>query len=225
MWSWQCRRGPSCEEPEGFKRISWVLQADAEYMARAGLEAGSSLMFFHVPGTIEEGMDGAGRGGARRIIGLACSPWTRKAVQALCAQQGGILQLILLPPTLTSSSNASLPGQTNQTARSRTHSPSDPRMSPSANAGAFIAKRLSCFLPFVWSGQSCGKHGQMESRVSLSFQTAYKAGYGMALRYHSVAMAELNDRASNSHRVQAQLDRHTIFLVDLGGPDTRSGNV
>jgi hypothetical protein len=139
--------------------------------------------------------------------------------------RGGILQLILLPPTATSSSNSSLPGQTNQTARSQTHSPSDPRISPSANAGAFTAKRLSCYLLLVWSGQSCGKHDQTESRVSLSFQTAYRAGHWMALRHHSVAMAELNDRASNSYRVQAQLDRHTIFLVDLGGPDTRSVNV
>ena len=38
---------------------SRVLQADAEYMAIAGLEAGASLMFLHVPSThmIEEGVD------------------------------------------------------------------------------------------------------------------------------------------------------------------------
>ena len=58
-----------------------VLQAGAEYMARAGLEAGESLTFFHVLGTsmIEEDLDGAGKGGARRIIGRVCSPSTREA--------------------------------------------------------------------------------------------------------------------------------------------------
>jgi hypothetical protein len=69
---------------------SRVLQADAEYMARAGLEAGALLLFLHVPGTrmIEEGVESAGRGGARRIIGPACSPSTREAIRALCAQHG-----------------------------------------------------------------------------------------------------------------------------------------
>ena len=59
-------------------------------MARAGLEAGASLLFLHFPGTrrIEEGVDGAGRGGAQRIIGPACSQSTRAAIQTLCAQQG-----------------------------------------------------------------------------------------------------------------------------------------
>ena len=52
--------------------------------------------------------------------------------------------------------------------------------------------------------------------------TAYKTGYWMALRNHSVAMAELNDRASDFVGVQAPLGRHTIFLVDFGGPDTQS---
>ena len=44
----------------------------------------------------------------------------------------------------------------------------------------------------------------------------------MALRNHSVAMAELNDRASDFVGVQGPLGRHTIFLVDFGGPGTQS---
>jgi hypothetical protein len=69
---------------------SRVLQADAEYMARAGLEAGASLLFLHVQGTrmIEEGVDSAGRGGARRITGPGCSPTTRGIIRALCDRQG-----------------------------------------------------------------------------------------------------------------------------------------
>lgn len=45
---------------------SHVLQADAEYIAKVGLEAGALLTFLHVPGTrmIEAGVDGAG-GAAR----------------------------------------------------------------------------------------------------------------------------------------------------------------
>ena len=66
---------------------SLVLRADAEYMTRAGLEAGASLQFLCVPGTrmIEECVVGASRGGARLIIDLVCSPSTREANQALCA--------------------------------------------------------------------------------------------------------------------------------------------
>ena len=63
---------------------SRVLQADAEYMAIAGLEAGASLMFLHVPSThmIEEGVDGAGREGARRIS-------TGWAPESTCPPTGG----------------------------------------------------------------------------------------------------------------------------------------
>ena len=46
--------------------------------------------------------------------------------------------------------------------------------------------------------------------------TACKAGYWMALQNHSIAMAALNDRASNFVGVQVPLGRHTIFSVDLG---------
>ena len=52
--------------------------------------------------------------------------------------------------------------------------------------------------------------------------TAYKAGYWMALRNHSIAIADLNDKASNFVGVQAPLGRHTVFMVDFGGPDTLS---
>ena len=45
--------------------------------------------------------------------------------------------------------------------------------------------------------------------------------YWMALQNHSVAMAELNDTASNSVGFQAPPGRHTKFLVGFGGPDTQ----
>ena len=117
--------------------ISLVLQADAEYMARAGLEVRASLMFLHVPDMrmIEEGVYRAGRRGAQRTISQACSPSTRKAIQALCAQQCGRSQLIFSPSTATSSSNASPLGRTNRMARSLAHSPSDPGISPGENEG------------------------------------------------------------------------------------------
>ena len=38
----------------------------------------------------------------------------------------------------------------------------------------------------------------------------------MALQNHSIAMAELKDKASNFVGVQAPLGRHTIFSVDFG---------
>ena len=74
----------------------WLfLQAYAEYMARACLEAGASLMFIHVQDMrmIEEGEYKAGRRGARRILSSVCLPSTRKAIQAPCAKQCGRSQL------------------------------------------------------------------------------------------------------------------------------------
>ena len=63
------------------------LQADSEYMAAAGLEAGASLLYLHVPGTrmIEEGVDGASRTGAQRIIEPTCAVSSRDPISELMA--------------------------------------------------------------------------------------------------------------------------------------------
>jgi hypothetical protein len=66
------------------------LQADSEYMAAAGLEAGASLLYLHVPGTrmIEEGVDGASRTGAQRIIEPTCAVSSRDPISELMLRHG-----------------------------------------------------------------------------------------------------------------------------------------
>jgi len=65
------------------------LQSDAEYMALASLEAGCKSLYLHVPGTsmIVEGVDGAPREGARRIVEPACSPQARVKIRQLRRQR------------------------------------------------------------------------------------------------------------------------------------------
>ena len=50
--------------------------------------------------------------------------------------------------------------------------------------------------------------------------TAYKAGYWMALRNHAIEQFELTQPNAEFANAQDLLGRHTVFLVDSGGPDT-----
>ena len=50
--------------------------------------------------------------------------------------------------------------------------------------------------------------------------TAYKAGYWMALRNHSIDQIELTQPNADFANAQVPLGRHTVFLVDFGGSDT-----
>ena len=203
---------------------SRVLQADAEYMARAGLEAGASLMFLHVPGTrmIQEGVDGAGRGGARRITGPACSPSTREAIQALCLRQGWRITIDLFAANCNklverfASWTDEPDSEVVDAFTIRSWNQSRCRCGCDHRETAFVFPPIGLERTVVRRARSDGVRGVFV------VPTAYKTGYWMALRNHSVAMAELNDRASDFVGVQGPLGRHTIFLVDFGGPDTQS---
>jgi hypothetical protein len=52
--------------------------------------------------------------------------------------------------------------------------------------------------------------------------TAYKAGFWMALRNHAIDSFELTKPDSDFANAQAPLGKHTVFLVDFGGPDANS---
>jgi hypothetical protein len=203
---------------------SRILQADAEYMAIAGLEAGASLMFLHVPGTrmIEEGVDGAGREGARRITGPGCSRTTREAIWALCDRQGWQITIDLFAANCNKLVErfASWTDEPDSvvvdafTIRSWNQS--------QCTCGRFHRETVFVFPPIGLERTVVRRARSDGVKGVFVVPTAYKAGYWMALRNHSVAMAELNDKASNFVGVQAPLGRHTIFLVDFGGADTQS---
>ena len=71
-------------------------------MAVAGLEAGAALLFLHVPGTrmVEEGVDGASREGAKRIIGATCTTRARATITELLRQNDWELSIVLLAAKL-----------------------------------------------------------------------------------------------------------------------------
>ena len=77
------------------------LQRDAEYMAVAGLEAGADPLLLHVPGTrmIEEGVDGASREGAKRIIGATCTARAWATIKVPLKQNNWELPIDLLQQT------------------------------------------------------------------------------------------------------------------------------
>ncbi len=52
--------------------------------------------------------------------------------------------------------------------------------------------------------------------------TAYKASYWMALRNHAIDQLELTQPNADFANAQAPLGKHTVFLVDFGGPDATS---
>jgi hypothetical protein len=176
------------------------LQADAEYMAKAGLEAGASLLLL--------------RGGARCIIGPACSPSTREAIQALCVQQGWKITIDLFAANCN---------KLVEHFASWTDEPdSDVVDAFTIRCERFHREKAFVFPP-IGLERTVVRRAQSDGvKVVFVVPTAYKAGYWMALRNHSVAMTEWNDIASNFVGVQAPLGRHTIFLVDFGGPDTQS---
>ena len=201
-----------------------VLQADAEFMAREGLEAGATLLYLHVPGTrmIEEGVDGAGREGARRITGPACSASTRALVRSLCSAHGWSLTIDLFA--------ANCNKLTDRFA-SWTDEPDsevvDAFAIPSWNQSKCKCGREHRETVFVFppSGleKTIVKRARSDGvRGAFVVPTASKAGFWMALKNHSIARVDLKDSPTDFVGSQTPMRRHTVFLVDFGGPDTLS---
>ena len=73
------------------------MQRDAEYTAVAGLEAGAALPFLHVPGMrmIDEGVDGASRKDAKRIIRATCTTRARATITELLRRNNWELSIDL----------------------------------------------------------------------------------------------------------------------------------
>jgi hypothetical protein len=171
---------------------------------------------------IEEGVDGAGRDGARRIIGPSCSSSTREAIRALCVQHGWRITIDLFAANCNKLVErfASWTDEPDSevvdafTIRSWNQS--------ACKCGCFHRETVFVFPPIGLERTIVRRARSDGVKGVFVVPTAYQSGYWMALRNHSIAMAELNDKASNFVGVQAPLGRHTIFLVDFGGPDTQS---
>ena len=200
------------------------LQADSEYMATAGLEAGASLLYLHVPGTrmIEEGVDGASRTGAQRIVGPTCTAGTRATITELMQRHGWRLTIDLFAANCN-------------------------RLSPrfASWTDEPDSEVVDAFTMNSWNQSKC-KCGRIHRETSLIFPpkglertvvkrarsdgvrgvfivpTSYKAGYWMALRNHSTDQIELTQPNTDFASAQVPLGKHTVFLVDFGGSDTSS---
>jgi hypothetical protein len=173
------------------------LQKDAEYMAVAGLEAGAALLFLHVSGTriIEEGVDGASREGARRITGATCTTRARATITELLRQNDWELSIVLLAANCNKmterfASWTDEPGS--EVVDAFTIPPWNqsvyqccPRHRYSIRETCFIFSPVGLERATVKRARSDGV------RCVFVVPTAYKAGYWMALRNHSIDRAEL----------------------------------
>jgi hypothetical protein len=200
------------------------LQADAEYMATAGLESGASLLYLHVPGTrmIEEGVDGASRAGAQRITGPACSGSTRAAIEEMVRRHGWKVTIDLFAANCNKFS---------QRFASWTDEPDsevvDAFTIRSWNQSTCTCGKMhreTCFIfPPKGLERAVVKRARSDGvKAVIVVPTAYKAGYWMALRNHAIDQLELTQPNADFANAQAPLGKHTVFLVDFGGPDTTS---
>jgi hypothetical protein len=163
----------------------------------------------------------AGRGGALRIIGPACSPSTWEAIRALCAQHGWRITIDLFAANCNKlvERSASWTDEPDSevvdafTIRSWNQS--------KRKCGCFH-REIALVFPPIGLERTIVRRARSDGvKGVFVVPTAYQAGYWMVLRNHSIAMAELNDQASNFVGVQSPLGRHTKLLVDFGGPDTQ----
>ena len=69
----------------------------------------------------------------------------------------------------------------------------------------------------AWSVQWLTRSDRVKAVIVVP--TAYKAGYWMALRNHAIEQFELTQTNAEFANAQALLGRHTVCLVDFGGPD------
>ena len=198
------------------------LQSDAEYMALASLESGCRSLYLHIPGTdmIAEGVDGAGRDGARRIVGPACSEKGRAKILRFLSQHGWTITIDLFAATCN-----------RLTARfaSWTDEPEsevvDAFTVPSWDQSVCVCGRVHRETAFIFPPRGLEKAVVRRAksdgvRAAFVVPTAYKAGYWGALRGRAVAQLQLSDPASDFENAQTPMGDHTLFLVDFKGSDS-----
>jgi hypothetical protein len=194
-------------------------------MAEAGLEAGAAeLLYLHVPGTrmIDEGVDGASRDGARRVVGPSCSPRTRQAIAGLLARHGWRISVDLFAANCNKMV-ARFASWTDEP-DSETVDAFTIRSWNSSVCSCGARHRETCFLfPPIGLERTVFRRARSDGvRAVVVVPTAYKAGYWMGLRNYAIDQLALTDPESDFVGVQAPLGNHTVFLVDFGGTDTFS---
>ena len=203
---------------------SLKLQADSEYMATAGLESGATLMYLHVPGTrmIEEGVDGASRDGAKRIVGPSCSPSARAKIGEFLQKHNWTVTIDLF----AANCNALVPRFASWTDEPDSEVV-DAFTVSSWNQSKCVCGRMhreTCFIfPPMGLERTVVRRARSDGvKAVFVVPTAYKAGFWMALRNHAIDSFELTKPDSDFANAQAPLGKHTVFLVDFGGPDANS---
>ena len=198
------------------------LQADAEYMALTSLEAGCKSLYLHVPGTemIAEGVDGAGRDGARRIVGPACSEQGRAKIRRVLAQHGWTITIDLFAATCNRLTDR-FASWTDEPESEVVDAFTIPSWDQSACVCGEVHRETAFIFPPRGLEKAVVRRAKSDGvRAAFVVPTAYKAGYWEALRGRAIAQMQLNDPASDFAHAQAPLGDHTLFLVDFGSSDT-----
>ena len=200
------------------------LQADAEYMALASLEAGCKSLYLHIPGTdmIAAGVDGASRDGAKRIVGPACSEEGRAKIRGLLEEHGWIITIDLFAATCNRMATR-FASWTDEPESEAVDAFTLPSWDESVcKCGKVHRETAFIFPPHGLEKAAVRRAKSDRVRAVFVVPTAYKAGYWEALRGRAKARMQLDNPASDFARTQAPLGDHTVFLVDFGASDTAS---
>ena len=200
------------------------LQADAEYMALSSLEAGCKSLYLHVPGTdmIAEGVDGAGREGARRIVGPSCTEQARTKIRQVLEQHGWAVTIDLFAAA-SNRFSARFASWTDEPESEAVDAFTLPSWDQSVCVCGRIHRETAFIFPPRGLERAVVRRAKSDGvRAVFVVPTAYKAGYWEALRGRAIAQMQLGDSATDFEHSQAPLGAHTLFLVDFGGSDTAS---
>ena len=171
---------------------------------------------------VDEGVDGASRDRARRIVGPSCTPRTRALIRECLRKHGWNITIDLF----AANCNALVPRFA-----SWTDEP-DSEIVDAFTASSWNQSKCTCgrmhretsfVFPPVGLERTVVRRARSDGvRAVFVVPTAYKAGYWMALRNHAVDRFDLTSPDSDFANAQAPLGKHTVFLVDFGGADTDS---
>ena len=200
------------------------LQSDAESMALAALEAGCKALYLHVPGAemIAEGVDGASRDGAKRIIGPACSERGRAKIRSLLAQHGWNITIDLFAAACNRITDR-YASWTDEPDSEAVDAFTLPSWDQSQCVCGCVHRETAFIFPPRGLEKAAVRRAKSDGvRAAFLVPTAYKSGYWAALRGRAVARMQLDEPATDFHHSQFPLGNHTLFLVDFGGSDSVS---
>ncbi len=176
------------------------LQSDAEYMALASLEAGCKSLYLHVPGTdmIEQGVDGAGRDGARRIVGPACTEQARAKIRSVLAQHGWRITIDLFAAACNRFT-ARYASWTDEPESEAVDAFTVPSWDQSMCSCGRIHRETAFFFPPRGLEKAVVRRAKSDGvKAAFLVPTSCKAGYWEALRGRAVAQLQLDEPALTS---------------------------